>query len=136
MRISLPGDHAATMVEIVMPALVRVFRAVDKDIFIYRWMNGHHANVRALSGTVEDLNLSRLDIHPLDGFAGKRGARGTNVKDQPPAVRRPGARVGKLMMTGSKGDLFHKHTLMRDFRIRVSYRKELAYSFDIPTSRM
>ena len=95
-------------------------------------MNGHHANVRALSGTVEDLNLSRLDIHPLDGFAGKRGARGTNVKDQPPAVRRPGARVGKLMMTGSKGDLFHKHTLMRDFRIRVSYRKELAYSFDIP----
>lgn len=59
------------MVEIVMPALVRVFRAVDKDIFIYRWMNGHHANVRALSGTVEDLNLSRLDIHPLDGFAGK-----------------------------------------------------------------
>jgi hypothetical protein len=45
------------MVEIVMPALVRVFRAVDKDIFIYRWMNGHHANVRALSGTVEDLNL-------------------------------------------------------------------------------
>ena len=105
-RFALPGDHAATMVEIVMPALIRVFRAVDKDIFIYRWMNGHHANVRALSCTVEDLNLSRLDIHPLDGFAGKRGARGTNVKDQPPAVRRPGARVGKLMMTGAKVTCF------------------------------
>lgn len=68
------------MVEIVMPALVRVFRAVDEDIFIYRWMNGHHANVRALSGTVEDLNLPSIDIHPLDGFAGKEAPEGRTSK--------------------------------------------------------
>lgn len=101
-----------------MPALVRVFRAVDEDIFIFRWMNGHHANVRTLSGSVEDLNFSRIDIYPLNRFASKGGLRDERQK---PATGCPpsGAGVGKLMMTESKGDLFHKDTLMRDFHIRV-----------------
>ncbi len=39
--------------------------------------------------------------------------------------------IGKLVMTGSKSDLFHDDTLMRDLRIRVAYRKKLAYTFHI-----
>ena len=43
----------------------------------------------------------------------------------------PGINIGKLVMTESKSDLFHDDTLMRDLRIRVSYRKKLAYTFHI-----
>ena len=45
--------------------------------------------------------------------------------------RESGINIGKLVMTGSKSDLFHDDTLMRDLRIRVAYRKKLAYTFHI-----
>jgi hypothetical protein len=48
-----------------------------------------------------------MNIDPFNGLAGKRGPRRSYVENQPLAVRRPGIDIGKLMMAGSKSDLFH-----------------------------
>ncbi|MNV12877.1 hypothetical protein D3C71_1034980 [compost metagenome] len=94
-------------------------------------MNGHHADVRTLFSAIDHLGFARFHVNPFDSFTGKRRAGWSHVKRQPVAVRRPGVDVGKLMIAGSEGDLFHEETLMRGYRIRVKHREELAYSFNI-----
>ncbi|MNZ81195.1 hypothetical protein D3C78_998540 [compost metagenome] len=123
--------HTAAMMKIVLPARIRIFRAVDKYVFVIGRMNGHHANVRAMAGTINHLALACFDIHTFNGFAGKRRAGRTHVKHQPVAVGSPGIDIGELMMAGSESDLFHEDTLMRGYRIRVKHRKALAYTFHI-----
>ena len=83
-------------------------------------MNGHHADMRAVSRAINHLYLTRRDIDPFDGFTGERRTGRAHVVDQPLAVRRPGIDVGQLVVAGSEGDLFHEDTLMRSYRIRVS----------------
>ena len=65
-------NYPLAMMKIVVPVRIRVFRAVDKDVFLLRGMNGHHANVRAVSGAINHLDLARNNINPLDGFTGER----------------------------------------------------------------
>ncbi len=84
-------------------------------------MHGYHAHVRALRGTINGLHSTAVYVHSLNGFAGKRCAGRTNVEYQPLAVGSPLILVAGD--DGSKSDLFHDDTLMRDLRIRVAYRK-------------
>lgn len=77
------------MVKIILPVCIRVFRAVDKNIFVLRRMNGYHADMRAVSRTVDRLNLARTNIDPLNGFTGKRRAGRADIIDKPLAVWRP-----------------------------------------------
>lgn len=63
--------HAATMVEIILPACVRVFRAVDKHMLCFLRVYRHHADIRTPGRPVEHIHLPRLDINPLNGFTGK-----------------------------------------------------------------
>lgn len=46
---SLRNNHPTTMMEVVMPCFIRIFRPMNEYIFFRLWMNGHHANVRSLS---------------------------------------------------------------------------------------
>jgi hypothetical protein len=64
------------MVKIIMPVSIRVFRAVDKDIFLFMRMNGHYANVCPLLRLIDHLNGARMDIDAFNGFTGKRRAGG------------------------------------------------------------
>ena len=93
-RRALIRHHAATMVEIILPVFIRMFRTVYKDIFIHRRMNGHHTDMSPVLRTIEDLYGPGLHIDPFNRLPGKGGSRRTNVKNQPLAVRSPGARVG------------------------------------------
>jgi len=113
------GNHPLAVVKIVLPVGIRMLRAVDKYVLIFRRMDGHHPNMCAVCGAINHLHLTRVDINPLDGFTGKGRPGRTNVKDQPLAVCGPGAGVGELMVAGSESDLFHEDTLMRGCRIRV-----------------
>jgi hypothetical protein len=61
-RLALPGHNATAMVEIVMPAFVRTFGTMDEDIFICRWMNGHHTNASAMHSVIEDLDIPVLTL--------------------------------------------------------------------------
>ena len=70
-HLTVTGNDSLTMMKIIVPVCVRVFRAVDKDVFVLCGMNGHHANMRAVSGAIDHLHLTRSDIDPLNGFAGK-----------------------------------------------------------------
>ncbi len=65
-------NQALAMMKIIVPVCIRVFRAVDKDVFLLRGMNGHHANVRTVSSAINHLDLARNNINPLDGFTGER----------------------------------------------------------------
>ena len=127
----LKGHHPAAMMKIILPLRIRPLGAMNKHIALLGWMHGYHAHVRALRGTINGLHSTAVYVHSLNGFAGKRCAGRTNVEYQPLAVGSPGINIGKLVMTGSKSDLFHDDTLMRDLRIRVAYRKKLAYTFHI-----
>jgi hypothetical protein len=60
-----------------------------------------------MHSVIEDLDITRIDINPLNSLSAKGRPGWTNIKNQPLAIRRPGAGIGKLMMAGSKGDLFH-----------------------------
>lgn len=86
-HLTIVRNHPA-MMKIVVPVCIRVFRAVDKNIFFLHRMNGHHADMRAVSRTVDRLNLARTDIDPLNGFTGKRRAGRADIIDKPLAVRR------------------------------------------------
>ena len=65
-------NHPLAMMKIVAPVRVRVFRAVDKDVFILCRMNGHHANVRAVRSAINHLDLARAYVNSFDGFTGER----------------------------------------------------------------
>ncbi|GDW59607.1 hypothetical protein ExPUPEC121_03019 [Escherichia coli] len=55
-----------------------------------------------------------MDIHTLNGLAGKRRPRRPHVKHQPLAVGRPGIGIGEQVITGSKGYLFHGVVLIQN----------------------
>jgi hypothetical protein len=105
-------DDAATMVKIIMPVSIRVFRAVDKNVFLFMRMNGHYANVCPLFRLIDNLNGARMDIDAFNGFTGKRRAGGAYIKHQPLTVRCPGVNIGELMVARRASDLFHADTLM------------------------
>ncbi|VDR23743.1 Uncharacterised protein [Raoultella terrigena] len=53
--LTLKRHHAAAVVEIIPPALIRMFGSVNKNVGIFRRMNGHHANVGALLRAIDCL---------------------------------------------------------------------------------
>ena len=67
----------------------------------------HHADVRALRGTINGLHRAAVYVHSLYGLAGERRAGRADVVHQPLAVGGPGAGVGELVVARSKGNLFH-----------------------------
>ena len=81
---------------------------MDKNIFVLRRMNGYHADMRAVSRTVDRLNLARTNIDPLNGFTGKRRAGRADIIDKPLAVWRPGVDVGELVVAEAKVICFMK----------------------------
>ena len=80
---------------------------MNKHIAILGWMHGHHADVRALRGTINGLHRAAVYVHSLYGLAGERRAGRADVVHQPLAVGGPGAGVGELVVARSKGNLFH-----------------------------
>ena len=74
MGFALIAHHPATVVEIVLPVLIRVLRAVDKHIPIGGRMHRHHADVRSQARPINHLNLSTFHVHSFNGFTGKRCA--------------------------------------------------------------
>jgi len=107
----LCGYHAATMVEIVLPRLIRIFRTVNKHILLRFRVNGHHADMRAIRCGIDHLNVAGVNVDAFDGFAGKGGAGGAHIEHQPLAVRRPGVDIGQLVIARGEGELFHESTL-------------------------
>ena len=107
LRNAVFDDHTATVMKIVMPLRIRVFRAMDKNVFFRQRTDGHHAHMRARRCTVNHLNRAGMDVNALNGFAGKRRAGGTHIKRQPLTVRRPGMDIGQLVMARCEGELFH-----------------------------
>lgn len=71
-QLAVMRNHPLTMMKIVVPVCIRIFRTVDKHVFLLRGMNGHHADMRAVSGAINHLHLTRADVDPLDGFTGER----------------------------------------------------------------
>lgn len=106
-RCTVLKDHPAPVVEVILPAGIGMFRAMNADVA--RWQIGtdrDDADVSTMPGLIEHLHLTGHHIDPLNGLTGKRRARWTNVKRQPLAVGSPDINIGELMLTGSKGDLF------------------------------
>ncbi|EPF12923.1 hypothetical protein HMPREF0201_04526 [Cedecea davisae DSM 4568] len=103
---TLLNYHASAMMEVVIPAGVRGFRAVDKNIALGQLRAyGHHPDTGPFRRAVHNLDFSAEDIYPLDSLAGKRRPGGAHIESQPPAVRRPGVDISKLMMTWCEGEL-------------------------------
>ncbi|SUB14180.1 Uncharacterised protein [Pantoea agglomerans] len=72
---------------------------------VARWQIGtdrDDADVSTMPGLIEHLHLTGHHIDPLNGLAGKRRARWTNVKRQPLAVGSPDINIGELMLTGQQ----------------------------------
>ncbi len=110
LRAAVLHDYAAPVMKIVMPALVRLFRAVNTEIARRQIRtDGDDAHMRAVRRAIEHLDLAGLHIDALNGVAGKRGARRTHVEGQPLAVGGPDVAVGQLVMSRVKGDLFFAH---------------------------
>ena len=70
-RFSLRGHHAASVMEIILPVCVWIFRPMNKDVLLGGRMYRHHADVRTMMGAINHLNVTAIDVHALNRFAGK-----------------------------------------------------------------
>lgn len=64
-------NNAPAVVEIVMPRLIRVFRAMNKHIVIVGRMHRHHTDMRALHSAINHLHVAGMHIDTLNGLARK-----------------------------------------------------------------
>ncbi len=95
------------MPEGVLPIGSGILRAEDEDDLPFARMERYHAAVRPIPGPVQLFDLAGRDVHHFNRFAGKIGTClvRAGVIDDPLAVGRPNAGVGKNPAPGTMGEL-------------------------------
>ncbi|CAH0296297.1 hypothetical protein SRABI106_03647 [Rahnella aquatilis] len=64
----LSDNNSATVMKIILPAGIRIFRAMNKRITDRKIRaDGHHSHMRAVFCLIKDFRLTGFDIHALNG---------------------------------------------------------------------